>query len=84
MRRGLVLVVAAMLVSFGALVAPPVAAPAHAAPAGDDSVVAFLVRGVGNGHGRGMSQWGSFGRALAGETWQECPARPPSPTCGSA
>ena len=71
MRRGLVLVVAAMLVSFGALVAPPVAAPAHAAPAGDDSVVAFLVRGVGNGHGRGMSQWGSFGRALAGETWQE-------------
>ena len=27
-----------------------------AAPPGDEEVVAFVVRGVGNGHGRGMSQ----------------------------
>ena len=45
--------------------------PVRAAPPGDDDVVAFVVRGVGNGHGRGMSQWGAFGRALAGESWQE-------------
>ena len=42
-----------------------------AAPAGDDEVVAFVVRGVGNGHGRGMSQWGAYGRALDGQGWQE-------------
>jgi peptidoglycan hydrolase-like protein with peptidoglycan-binding domain len=42
----------------------------HAAPAGDDEVIAFVVRGVGNGHGRGMSQWGSYGRAVNGQTWQ--------------
>ncbi len=42
-----------------------------AAPPGDDAVVAFEVRGVGNGHGRGLSQWGSYGRALAGQSWQE-------------
>jgi lysophospholipase L1-like esterase len=43
---------------------------AAAAPAGDDTVIGFVVRGVGNGHGRGMSQWGAFGRALAGHSWQ--------------
>mgnify|MGYP006205110145 CR=1 FL=1 len=43
-----------------------------AAPAGDGEVVAFLVRGVGNGHGRGLSQWGTFGRAVnGGQTWQQ-------------
>ena len=69
-RRGLSVAVAAVL-SSGALVAPTVDAPVEAAPAGDDSIVAFRVDGVGNGHGRGMSQWGSFGRALAGQSWQE-------------
>jgi hypothetical protein len=35
-------------------------------------VVAFLARGVGNGHGRGLSQWGAFGRAVnGGQSWQE-------------
>ena len=42
-----------------------------AAPPGDDAVVAFEVRGVGTGHGRGLSQWGSYGRALAGQSWQD-------------
>ena len=43
--------------------------PVSAAPDGDDAVVAFVVNGVGNGHGRGLSQWGSFGRALAGQNY---------------
>jgi hypothetical protein len=51
----------------------PIGAPdaASAAPPGDDTVVAFLVRGVGNGHGRGLSQWGAYGRALDGQTWTQ-------------
>ncbi len=44
---------------------------AHAAPSGDD-VVAFVVRGVGNGHGRGLSQWGAYGRAVnGGQQWDD-------------
>jgi peptidoglycan hydrolase-like protein with peptidoglycan-binding domain len=54
---------------FSAL--PHPASTVEAAPAGDEAVVAFLVRGVGNGHGRGLSQWGAYGRALAGQTWQQ-------------
>ncbi len=58
-----------------ALVAIPLApgaAPVSAAPAGDDQVVAFIVQGVGNGHGRGMSQWGAFGRAVnGGQSWTQ-------------
>lgn len=44
---------------------------ASAAPAGNDQVIALVVRGTGNGHGRGLSQWGAYGRALAGQSWQE-------------
>jgi peptidoglycan hydrolase-like protein with peptidoglycan-binding domain len=61
---------AVSVLASGVALAP--AAPAAAAPAGDDEVVAFLVRGVGNGHGRGMSQWGAYGRAVnGGQTWQQ-------------
>ena len=42
-----------------------------AAPPGDDEIIAFEVRGVGNGHGRGLSQWGSYGRAIDGQEWDE-------------
>jgi hypothetical protein len=42
---------------------------AQAAPPGNDTVVAYIARGVGNGHGRGMSQWGAYGRAVSGQTW---------------
>src|SRR5829696_8193474 len=64
--------VGALLLALGfnaiALPAPEVGA----APPGDDQVVAFLARGVGNGHGRGLSQWGAFGRAVnGGQTWQQ-------------
>lgn len=34
-------------------------------------ILGIWVEGVGNGHGRGMSQWGAFGRSLDGQTWQE-------------
>ncbi|MFW2333699.1 SpoIID/LytB domain-containing protein, partial [Ilumatobacter sp.] len=62
------LVVMLMVSSLVLLVGP---AAVDAAPAGDDQVIAFEVRGVGNGHGRGLSQWGAHGRALDGQTWQQ-------------
>jgi Stage II sporulation protein/Putative peptidoglycan binding domain len=65
--RAVAAIIATLLVS--AVIA--LAGPARAAPAGDQEVVAFLVRGVGNGHGRGMSQWGAYGRAVDGQTWQQ-------------
>jgi stage II sporulation protein D len=34
---------------------------------GGDGVALLTVRGVGNGHGVGMSQWGAIGRARAGQ-----------------
>ncbi len=64
-------VVVAALVSSLVISLGGAGAHVRAAPPVDDDVVAFIVRGVGNGHGRGMSQWGAFGRALAGESWQE-------------
>src|SRR5262245_49129170 len=43
---------------------------AAAAPPGDTQVVAYIARGVGNGHGRGLSQWGAYGRAVnGGQSW---------------
>jgi hypothetical protein len=48
------------------------AAQVVAAPAGNDQVVAFIARGVGNGHGRGLSQWGAYGRAVnGGQSWTQ-------------
>ena len=67
-RRAFAALVAVATVA-GGLAVP--ASTAEAAPPGDDAVVAFLVRGYGFGHGRGMSQWGMLGRALAGQTWSE-------------
>ncbi len=40
---------------------------AQVAPA--QEVVGLIIEGVGFGHGRGMSQWGSFGRAVNGQSW---------------
>ena len=54
----------------GAAVAVP-SSTARAEPSGDDTVIAFLARGVGFGHGRGMSQWGAYGRAMAGHDYDE-------------
>ena len=38
--------------------------PATAQAAPDDTVVALVLEGTGNGHGRGMSQWGAYGYAV--------------------
>ena len=57
------------VVAGATMVAP--ATTAHAEPPGDDTVVAFLARGVGYGHGRGMSQWGAYGRASAGQSYTQ-------------
>ena len=61
-----------------ALVAPVLLpAPGHggtasAAPPGNGQVVAFVASGVGNGHGRGLSQWGAYGRAVdGGQSWTQ-------------
>ncbi|HWL42881.1 MAG TPA: SpoIID/LytB domain-containing protein [Ilumatobacter sp.] len=62
---------AVLLALAPGLVSLPGGAPAAAAPAGDDAVVAFVVNGVGNGHGRGLSQWGSYGRALDGQSYTD-------------
>lgn len=51
-------------------VGPLVEAPeADAAP---DTIVALVLHGTGNGHGRGMSQWGAYGHAVDhGWEWTE-------------
>ena len=42
-----------------------------AAPGDTNEIVAVVVDGVGNGHGRGLSQWGSYGWAVNyGRDWQ--------------
>ncbi|MEQ9162118.1 MAG: SpoIID/LytB domain-containing protein, partial [Ilumatobacter fluminis] len=72
-RRSLSRVVRACVLGglvAGAAVAVPSTA-AQAEPSGDDTVIAFLARGVGFGHGRGMSQWGAYGRAQAGHDYTE-------------
>lgn len=38
--------------------------PVEAAPGDVDEVVAYVVEGTGNGHGRGLSQWGAYGWAV--------------------
>jgi peptidoglycan hydrolase-like amidase len=39
--------------------------------ASETEILGIWVEGVGNGHGRGMSQWGAYGRSLDGQTWQQ-------------
>jgi peptidoglycan hydrolase-like protein with peptidoglycan-binding domain len=69
-RLAMKLGIAGLLLGSTMVVAAP-APTVRAEPAGDDTVIAFLARGVGNGHGRGASQWGMNGRAKAGQGWQQ-------------
>ncbi|HZB39452.1 MAG TPA: SpoIID/LytB domain-containing protein, partial [Ilumatobacter sp.] len=66
---------AGVAILLGAVAVPLAVAPAsvsHAAPPGIGEIVAYVARGVGNGHGRGLSQWGAFGRAVnGGQSWQQ-------------
>ena len=66
MRR-VPLVVAAVL-GVTLLTFAPVATPSASAAPTD--VIAVVVEGTGNGHGRGMSQWGAYGWAVDyGSSW---------------
>jgi hypothetical protein len=66
---------ATVTILLGAIAVPLAVLPpdaAQAAPPGSGQIVAYVARGVGNGHGRGLSQWGAFGRAVnGGQSWQQ-------------
>ncbi len=63
---------AAALVASAALVVPAAIAPAPAAEAAPDDIIAIVLDGTGNGHGRGLSQWGAYGYAVDhGWDWQQ-------------
>ena len=47
----------------GLTLVPTPGAPTATAATPDD-IIAVVVDGVGNGHGRGMSQWGAYGWAV--------------------
>ena len=61
----------ALLILVGSTFAMPAqSVPAQVAPANE--VVALVVEGIGNGHGRGLSQWGAYGRAVNGrQSWTQ-------------
>ena len=62
------------LTALAVLTATVVAGGPAAKPAGADALppTAFVVRGHGNGHGRGLSQYGALGWATKySKTWQE-------------
>ena len=62
---------AALLVLSALLDAAPMG-PAAAQVAAEQEVVALVVEGIGFGHGRGMSQWGAYGRAVnGGQSWTQ-------------
>ena len=55
--------------AVASVAADPSAPVAKAAPTADEALVVVL-EGQGNGHGRGLSQWGSYGWATAyGKDW---------------
>ena len=59
MRR--VLIVSAAVLGLGAALLVRAPAPPASAQA---AVGSIIVEGTGNGHGRGMSQWGAYGWAV--------------------
>jgi peptidoglycan hydrolase-like protein with peptidoglycan-binding domain len=66
MRRVLVLLAAAL-----GLTMLPITGGTPTASAAPSDIVAVVVDGVGNGHGRGMSQWGAYGWAVdQSKSWQ--------------
>jgi SpoIID/LytB domain protein len=57
----------ALVVSAALLAAPPASADSAIRPASGS----FTVRGAGFGHGWGMSQYGAYGAAVRGLSWQQ-------------
>jgi hypothetical protein len=68
-RRPLLLLTAALGLS-AVTVTGPLTGPTPVASA-QTPIVSVIVDGTGNGHGRGMSQWGAYGRAVAGQSWTQ-------------
>ena len=67
MRRALIVFAAVLGLSSALLVRAP--APAVSA---QTAIASVVVEGTGNGHGRGMSQWGAYGWAVdRGWTWTQ-------------
>jgi stage II sporulation protein D len=64
-RLGVIATLLATVMLVGA--GPAQAGETYARPA--DSTV--MLSGAGFGHGRGMSQWGAYGAATQGRTWQQ-------------
>ncbi len=63
---------AAALAASAALVVPAAVAPPPVAEAAPDDIIAIVLDGTGNGHGRGLSQWGAYGYAVDhGWDWQQ-------------
>jgi peptidoglycan hydrolase-like amidase/putative cell wall-binding protein len=60
----------ALTLVSAAVIAPP-AVTVTANQASESEILGVWVEGTGNGHGRGLSQWGAYGRALAGQSWQQ-------------
>ena len=57
-----------LVVMASVIVAPAPSVPAQVAP--EREVVGLVIEGTGFGHGRGMSQWGAYGRAVNGrQSW---------------
>ncbi|HXG76732.1 MAG TPA: SpoIID/LytB domain-containing protein, partial [Gaiellaceae bacterium] len=67
MRHAPVLVVLALVLAL--VLAAPAAAPAQPAPVPGEAL--FAVSGRGYGHGVGMSQYGAYGQALEGRTYDQ-------------
>lgn len=69
--RGRAAALAAAVLASAAVVVPSVSS-APTVQAAPDDIIAIVVEGTGNGHGRGMSQWGAYGYAVDhGWNWQQ-------------
>ena len=62
MRRALIVISAVLGIGASLLVGAP--APVASAQTAPTAIGSIVVEGTGNGHGRGMSQWGAYGWAV--------------------
>ena len=49
----------------------PAATTGQAPTTGQSYGTSVTIRGHGFGHGEGMGQWGAYGYAIQGSTWQQ-------------
>ncbi|MFN3255059.1 MAG: SpoIID/LytB domain-containing protein [Ilumatobacter sp.] len=63
-RRRRRLAVVALAGALAASITVAATDPAPTVTAAPDDVIALVLHGTGNGHGRGMSQWGAYGYAV--------------------